>query len=566
MSGANNWFSPYCAERRIGTITKVLAATALANLPDAISQGGRQFFGSRLGAGELGEFVFIECGELAVLGRITEIGLPSSDRLTVEPGLNGQADSNPFGTIQLLTTVVVQTGELRRGIVRHPRLGAQAFSADSKLVKAIVEGKADPKTKRFIELAELPESDATKISVSPEHLFGRHCAVLGATGGGKSWTIARMLEEITRNKGKAILIDATGEHHDTPATHHYVGARGTSEPAASTEVVFPYTYLVEDDLFAIFRPSPGAQAPKLREAIKSLKLAKLDPVFVQADSGLLCKAGRNAAKIGDIFRKHKAALTSPRADFDISLLAEQIRHECYKPFINNGSWGVFDESSFGYCISLVNRIETFLAMSDLDFLFNPQKKATIPKIIDDFLANKNAHVLRISLEGVPFGVNAREILANAIGRTLLKKARDGGFRDVPLIVFLDEAHQFLNKQIGDEFLQVQLDAFGLIAKEGRKYGLTTVIATQRPRDVPEDVLSQMGTMIVHRLVSHFDRETVERASGEIDRAAAAFLPVLGQGEALLIGVDFPIPLAVKVIPPIATPKSKGPDFQGAWGT
>src|ERR1019366_8948530 len=109
--------------------------------------------------------------------------------------------------------------------------------------------------------------------------------------------------------------------------------------------------------------------------------------------------------------------------------------------------------------------------------------------------------------------------------------------------FLDEAHQFLNRQIGDELLQVQLDAFGVIAKEGRKYGLVTVIATQRPRDIAEDVLSQMGTMVVHRLVSPYDRETVERASGEIDKAAASFLPVLAQGEALVIGVDFPIPLA-----------------------
>ena len=161
-------------------------------------------------------------------------------------------------------------------------------------------------------------------------------------------------------------------------------------------------------------------------------------------------------------------------------------------------------------------------------------------------------------------MNAREILVNAIGRTLLQEARAGRFRNVPLIVFLDEAHQFLNKQIGDEFLQVHLDAFGLVAKEGRKYGLVAVIATQRPRDIPEAVLSQMGTMIVHRLVSHFDRETVERASGEIDKAATSFLPVLGQGEALIIGVDFPIPLAVQIMPPNNKPKSKGPDFKYAW--
>lgn len=563
-TAANKWFSPFSPERRIGTITKVLATTAIANLPDAASQGGRQFLGSRIGAGELGEFVFIECGELAVLGRITEIGLSSADRLSVETKLSAIGESSPFGSIQLLTTIVVQSGELRRGIVRHPRLGAQVFSADNNLVKAIVEGKGNATIKKFVELAELPEAEGTTINLTPEHVFGRHCAVLGATGGGKSWTVAKLIEEVARNKGKAILVDATGEYYDTPADHFFVGDRGPNEPTSSIEVVFPYTNLVEDDLFAIFRPSPGAQAPKLREAIKSLKLAKVDPASHTADGGFVIKSGRSAATLEAAFRTHKVALSNPSADFNISLLADQIRNECYRPFVNNGLWAGPDESSFGYCISLINRIETYLSTPELAFLFDPKSKKTVPSAIEDFLANEKSHVLRISLEGVPFGLNAREILVNAVGRTLLQKARAGKFRDLPLIIFLDEAHQFLNKQIGDEFLQVNLDAFGLIAKEGRKYGLSTVLATQRPRDIPEDVLSQMGTMIVHRLVSHFDRDTVERASGEIDKAAASFLPVLGQGEALVIGVDFPIPLAVKVIPPAKPPKSKGPDFQKAW--
>lgn len=562
--GNHKWFSPFSPERRIGTVTKVLPTTAIVNLPDAASLGGRQHLGSRIGAGELGEFVFIDCGELAVLGRVVEISLSSADRLSVETKLSDMVEASPFGIIQLLTTVVVQTGELRRGIVRHPRLGAQVFSADSHLVKSIVEGKANAKIRHFIELAELPETEATKINLTPEHVFGRHCAVLGATGGGKSWTVAKLVEEISRSKGKAILIDATGEYYETPGRHYFVGDRGRNEPATTTEAVFPYSLLVEDDLFAIFRPSPGAQAPKLREAIKSLKLARLDPGQFSGDNGCVIKAQRNAANLGSLFRTHKAGLTNPRADFDITLLADQIRHECFKPFVNSGLWGAADESSFGYCISLINRIETYLSTPDLAFLFDPQTKTTIPNAIAAFLADANSHVLRISLEGVQFGVNAREILVNAIGRSLLQLARAGQFRDAPMIVLLDEAHQFLNKNIGDEFLQVHLDSFSLVAKEGRKYGLSAVIATQRPRDIPDDVLSQMGTMIVHRLVSHFDRETVERASGEIDKAATSFLPVLGQGEALVIGVDFPVPLAVKMIPPNAPPKSNGPDFQKSW--
>jgi len=135
-----------------------------------------------------------------------------------------------------------------------------------------------------------------------------------------------------------------------------------------------------------------------------------------------------------------------------------------------------------------------------------------------------------------------------------------------LLVFLDEAHQFLNRSLGDEDTAHRLDAFDVIAKEGRKYGLAICMATQRPRDIPEGVLSQMGTLIVHRLINDKDRDVVERAAGEIDRAAAAFLPTLAPGEAAVVGVDFPIPLTMQITMPEKKhrPESGGPNFQKAW--
>jgi DNA helicase HerA-like ATPase len=91
-----------------------------------------------------------------------------------------------------------------------------------------------------------------------------------------------------------------------------------------------------------------------------------------------------------------------------------------------------------------------------------------------------------------FEHNAREVVANAVGRYLLALAREGRFLQTPTVVMLDEAHQFLDKSVGDEFSRTDLDAFGLIATDGRKYSLTCVLSTQRPRGIPEDVLSQMG--------------------------------------------------------------------------
>jgi DNA helicase HerA-like ATPase len=143
-------------------------------------------------------------------------------------------------------------------------------------------------------------------------------------------------------------------------------------------------------------------------------------------------------------------------------------------------------------------------------------------------------------------------------------ARKGTFRNNPTVVILDEAHQFLDKSLGDEYSRISLESFGLIAKEGRKYGLTTLLATQRPRDIPEDVLSQMGMFIVHRLINEKDRQVVEKACGNMDASAAAFLPTLGQGEAIVVGIDSPMPLPVQIIRPSATPQSEGPQYKKHW--
>ena len=132
------------------------------------------------------------------------------------------------------------------------------------------------------------------------------------------------------------------------------------------------------------------------------------------------------------------------------------------------------------------------------------------------------------------------------------------------MVIVDEAHNFLGRKIGTEDYASRLDAFELIAKEGRKYGLNICLVSQRPRDITEGVLSQMGTLIVHRLTNDQDRAVVERACGEIDRAASAFLPNLRPGEAAIIGTDFPIPLTIQIHEPDTKPRSDGPKYQQYW--
>lgn len=565
---------PFDPQRLIGTVSEVGPSYAKANLPRAAILEGQWLHGHHLGAGEVGQFIVIECGDTGAFGRIISVKLPERERLSVEQELGTTKEAHPIGTIQLLATVALRDGSVTGGLSQYPRLGSKVFAAHPLLVKWLAEAvqrSDDGQGCLALDLASLPSADETRVAITPERLFGRHCAVLGATGGGKSWTLARLIEQAACHHAKVILLDATGEFHTLKKYVRHVHLGHDPTPVAlSDEVVMPYSELTEADLFALFKPSGQTQAPKLRAAMKSLKVAKLVGQPLATATGVIVKARRQKAAYDTAYTQHALTIERPEADFDITRLSLQINEECVWPSGGTAGqpdfsvWGNANDSERSYCVTLVTRIEDMLQSKELACVFKPERKPPLSQVLSEFLESKAHRVLRISLKYLPFAHNAREIVANSIGRHLLTRARNGDFRNRPLVVFLDEAHQFLDKSLGDENTKFPLDSFELIAKEGRKFCLNICIATQRPRDIPQGVLSQMGTMLVHRLINEKDREFVEKASGDIDRSAAAFLPMLSPGQAVIIGVDFAIPFTVQVSRPEQEPDSHGPDYQACW--
>ena len=561
---------PYAfdSERLVGSLSEIGPTTATINLRKDAASEGKWLHGHRFHGGRVGEFIVIECGEAGIFGRITEVRLPERERLAVEESSKRKPDVHPIATAQLLTTFYVSRAEVVGGIAAYPNLGSRVFSAHPLLVKWLAESTRRPDERRdvLLHLGSLPDGDHVPVSITPEKLFGRHCAVLGSTGGGKSFTLARLMEESLRFAGKVVVLDATGEYFRLKEAQH-VQLGGPKVDDAEV-VCLPYHELTEEDMFTLFNPGTQSQAPKLRAAIKSLKLAKLVPK--KCPEGYCPKVNRPKKPFEDAYNEHLALLESPKADFEIKHLVRQIDEECvrHNGFTDNTAdytkWGNYDEQAKSYVVSLVGRIETMIATKELECIFKPEGPSLFEEI-SKFLADPARRLLRISLKYVAFSFFTREIVANAIGRRLMEQARAGKFvGGKPVVVMLDEAHHFLNKQIGDEHGKRSLDAFELIAKEGRKHWLTLCMATQRPRDIPEGVLSQMGTLIVHRLTNEKDRDVVEKASGDIDRSAAAFLPTLAPGEAAIIGVDFPIPLTVQVAAPRQPPDSSGPRYQDKW--
>lgn len=552
--------APFESALYLGSLIQVEPASVRLNLPYGGLASALSYLGLRIGRGEVGEFVLVEGEEHAILGRLTNVKLPEGERLSVEPSREvNNSPVNPVGTVQLLLSINLSSGKVIRGVPEHPRIGQYAYAAHPDLVKYAIEGREDDR-EHHVVLAHIPNSKTTLVTLPSSTLFGRHCAVLGTTGGGKSWTVARLLGEVARHKGKVILFDPSGEFHTLSkciCRHVYLGEmRGESKTDGKEFVSFPYKYLSESDLFAMLQPSAASQSPKLREALISLKLIKLAPDLER--DGLMIKTNVAKASFYSALKTNAEDVRKPDADYDITKLPEQINEECVWPngWENNPKvWGNYDDKSGGYCTPLVSRIDLMIKSNEMASIFAPGATPDLTKILGEFLEDDELSILRISMENLPFEHHTRELIANGLARYLLRKARNRDFREKPLLVALDEAHQFLNKSVGDEPNRFQLESFGLIAKEGRKHGLLTVISTQRPRDIPEDVLSQMGIFIVHRLINEKDQLVVERACGNLDASAAKFLPVLGQGEALLVGLDISMTMPVQILRPKHEPDS-----------
>lgn len=549
----------------LGVASSVTARTVGVNLSEAGQPSGSHFAGGRYGRGEVGEFVLIEGQQSLLLGRIAEIHLREPERRSIRRDFVGNSDLDALGEIQLLGCVSMDDLLVTAGVDAYPRLGDRIYSAPHRfiaLLPRLMERTEDEGEPVVLHLGAIDVAQDSLVAVKPERLFGRHCAILGATGGGKSWTTARIIEECIRYKSKLILIDATGEYRGFAGAgvFHCHLDEPVKKAINSVACSLPPTSFLESDFVALFEPAGKVQGPKLRAAIYSLRLARLEPSL--AMNGTIIKVNKDKKPFNDAMIKHAARVSDPREPIDVKRLPEQIVHECVSDY-GDPRWKGQNEAEIGYCASLLTRINGVLTSPAFACVFQADTAPKLTSRIDEFIGG-NHKLLRICLSGIAFEFHAREIIANVIGRHLLTQARGRAFRQKPTVVFVDEAHNFLGRQIGVEDYAAKLDAFELIAKEGRKYGLNICLASQRPRDITEGVLSQMGTLIVHRLTNDRDREVVERACGEIDRTASAFLPNLRPGEAAIIGTDFPIPLTIQIHEPTTKPQSDGPNYQRHW--
>ncbi len=484
------------------------------------------------------------------------------------------SDFHPTGKIEILLSFdLYNPFDVKKGLTAYPNIGAKVFVSSGELVQQYMSrfGVRSGEIANTIAIGSLVSSPQTKVKINLQSIFGRHCAIVGTTGGGKSYTVSKLVESLIATGNKAILIDATGEYSN------YANQAYCTSKILGDDCFFHYRNLSVSDLFVLLKPSGQVQQPILLEAIQTLKIVEIatrnNKLPVAVKDGVYIKIKKEKKPYIDLYNEYANEIEKEYAEFNIQNLAQQLRRECVYDSDKFGEdithWGDIDKRKWDNSTSLFLRTETLIQSTHFKSIFGFDKtgneESELVKILDTFFNCPDKKILRIGFDNVGFDFQAREILANAIGKYMLNKARKGDFNpsnnenNKPVVLLIDEAHQFLNKKVKDEYFEsVNLDAFDSIAKECRKHGLFLCIATQMPRDIPQGTLSQMGTFIAHRLINHFDKEAVSNACSTANKNTLDFLPILGEGEAILTGVDFPMPIIMKFDEPNIKPDSSTP--------
>lgn len=548
-------------DKFVGYISKVTPNFSNIHFPTPTLLKKFWHYDDELSGGIVGNYVVIEGENFGFLGQLQEVSLPEKEQNFLGEHAFYDSSFHPQGKIELLLSFNYYSTKIDKGLDKYPAVGSKVYLCSADLIKTLFISDNSSGSVSF-DIAKLTNGLETNLPLNPNQLFGRHCAIVGTTGGGKSYTISRILEEFLHlNKSKAILIDATGEYENF---YDLENVKTVKFGANDEDTFFHYSRLRTMDLVALFRPSENSQKPKLIEAIKSLKLVKQLQLNESYTQNIYVKANKPKNSFFTALGIYRTIIESDKSDFKLGNLTSQIYEEC----INTGdtnNFGNYNNNERNWVSSLIGRIEHLRGKREFKNIFgfdkqlddNNEFNQELEDFLDDSQTGKTLFI--ISLKDASFEKGLREILTNAIGSYLLDEARDYKFKENPIVLFVDEAHQFLKKSISDDsFQDLELDAFDKIAKECRKHGLFLCISTQTPRDIPVGTLSQMGTFIVHRLINETDRSVIEKACSEGNKSSLSYLPTLQSGEALLISIEMPMPIIIKIKEPNIKPTSLTP--------
>lgn len=492
--------------------------------------------------GQPGSFVSVGLPSGQLLCLVTEIRMKEMNLSSAEEREALTQNQLPIDQAsRTLVTIPVGTldvnGAFERGTNVLPTISTPAFAVLPNTINDIYSSYAEGDFS-LGQLSLLPEQQA---KMNLDAFLGRHAAILGQTGGGKSWTVASILQKISKfPQATVVVLDLHGE---------YAQAFGDeAETIDASELEMPYWLMNAEELLSLMIDRTESAAPNQNAKFKEL-LQKAKESHVENQS-----LGIN-----------KITIDTP-VYFNFSEIIDEFKYLDTQTV--SGSRGPKNGPLHGQFTRLLMRLDSRLNDKRYDLIFNPKSyntSASMETLFRKILGEQNNNTKKIivlDLSPVPFDVRGAVISLTL--RCLFDfsywhhKQKNNHY---PISIFADEAHIYLSDSSVDKAPRLSAER---IAKEGRKYGLSLTVISQRPRELSSTILSQCGSFLCLRISNPDDQSYVRNLLPDSIRGITSMFSSLRRGEAILIGDSMMMPTRISIEKPNPTPNSDDASFVEKW--
>jgi len=546
--------------------------------------------------GQLASYVTMPMNDRTLIGFVIGSGRQEVTVVDVQPQLIMQ--------VQLLGEV--KGARFTRGVTEYPIVGDDVWVAVQSDFEAIFgsfdQMMAGAKHPQSFTLGQFAYNTDFQVKILGSELFSKHVAVLGNSGCGKSCTTARILQEVfDLSQSQVVLFDMHGEYR-TAFSDDDGQLNANVTYLGSDDLVLPYWLLKYEELEALFvdRSNPlnvSTQISFLRTAILEFKqdaaaelgltkLLTLDtPIFFSLKKLKTYAENLNDARFvlnDDHLAFSQLALRSLTPNEQQKLMRIQ---RCQ--FNRGNPEGETPHPLyFGKLLGLIDQIDTKFNDRRYEFLLNPIEHGMQSRFFKEHLdgvesltrtSNVMNHLIKlltgrveprsnltiIDLSGIPFEIVDITVAVSTRLLFDLNFWTPADQRHPTLLVF-EEAHNYIPRH--STKVSFAKTAVERVAKEGRKYGVSAMVVSQRPSELSETVLAQCNSFVVMRLNNPEDQHYVSKVVGDHFAGLIQMLPSLRPGEAFVLGDSVLMPMRTLVTLPDPTPQSGDLDFFKHWSS
>lgn len=507
---------------------------------------------------------------IGIINRITRKVSDEENPVTEDLGMTNFLLTENILKVNLIGTLIDKHGEkenvFKRTLDTVPEIEANCFPIDGENITNFMRTISSKENYDVpLSLGKYSIDENAEAFLDGDKLFQRHAVIVGSTGSGKSWCVAKLVEQIAKlPMANSILFDIHGEYsgesfkadgiqHLKIANPSDLGKKGNLE---NNVLMLPYWLLTYEEMLAMLLDRSDSNAPN-QAMIFSKTVFNEKIKFLES--------------IGDATFKDSITIDSPIPYSMENVITEITRLDT--EMITGSSGREKQGPFFGKLTRFIQRLEAKSQDKRLGFMYQISDDELeidwLNKLCNSLMQGSNNNDNKAGVKVIDFSEVPSDVLPLVIGLVarivFTVQQWTASDKRHPICLLCDEAHLYIPERTNqDSASELGLKNFERIAKEGRKYGVSLTVISQRPAEVNRTVLSQCNNFVSLRLSNAEDQAVIKRLLPDNLSGLTDVLPILDIGEALIVGDSSLLPTRVIIDEPTIKPQSATINFWKEW--